>query len=366
MTGSPESARAPRIDGIALLRRYLQVLAFCLAIAALQYFARPGETYEVPLVYSLCIGSACWALIDIGRFLFHPDPETGWPRGGGKAALLVLGVVGGNLIGIFAADRWFGWSSWQQSLPQQRLSWLVSLLAGGAVIFYFNANGRSRRLQRQMQRAEQQATEARLKLLQTQLEPHMLFNTLANLRVLIGSDPARAQHMLDHLIAYLRATLGASRATTHALQAEFERLADYLELMAVRMGTRLRYTLDLPPELARHPVPTLLLQPLVENSIRHGLEPKVDGGSIHVSACREGDWLLLEVADTGVGLQAGAGALGSAHGGFGVAQVRERLHTVYHDHGTIYFVANSPTGTRAIIRFPYENPPATPNRSAPA
>jgi hypothetical protein len=366
MTGNPESASAPRIDGIALLRRYLQVLAFCLTIAALQYFARPDESYEVPLVYSLCIGSACWALIDIGRFLFHPDPETGWPRGWGKVALLVLGVVGGNLIGIFAADMWFGWSSWQQSLPQQRLSWLVSLLAGGVVIFYFNASGKSRRLQRQMQRARQQATEAKLKLLQTQLEPHMLFNTLANLRVLIASDPTRAQHMLDHLIAYLRATLGASRADAHTLQTEFERLADYLELMAVRMGPRLRYVLDLPPELANHPVPTLLLQPLVENSIRHGLEPKVEGGSIQVSARREGDWLLLEVADTGVGMQAGADGLRSAHGGFGVAQVRERLGTVYHDRGTIDFVATNPAGTRAIIRFPYENPLTSPSRSAPA
>lgn len=366
MNARPESASAYRIDSIGLLRRYLQVLAFCLAIAALQYFARPDESYEVPLIYSLFIGSACWALIDIGRFLFHPDPETGWPRGWRKALLLTLGAVGGNLVGIFAADLWFGWSSWQQSLSQQRLSWLVSLLAGGAVIFYFNANGRSRRLQRQTLRAQQQATEAKLKLLQTQLEPHMLFNTLANLRVLIASDPARAQQMLDHLIDYLRATLGASRAATHALSAEFERLADYLELMAVRMGPRLRYTLDLPPELADHPVPTLLLQPLVENSIRHGLEPKVEGGSIQVSARRDGDSLLLEVADTGVGLQAGAEGLRNAGTGFGVAQVRERLGTVYHDGGTIDFVANGPSGTRAIIRLPYENPSKDQNRSAPA
>jgi signal transduction histidine kinase len=354
--GTPESVVNARIDGIGLLRRYLQVLAFCLTIAALQYFARPNESYEVPLVYSLFCGSACWALIDIGRFLFHPDPETGWPRGWGKPALLVLGIVGGNVIGIFAADAWFGWSSWQQSLAQQRLSWLLSLLAGGAVVFYFNTMGRSRRLQRQMRRAEQQAAEARLKLLQTQLEPHMLFNTLANLRVLIASDPARAQHMLDHLIDYLRATLGASRTSAHALQTEFERIKDYLELMAVRMGPRLRYTLELPPELANHPIPTLLLQPLVENSIRHGLEPKVEGGSITVGARREGDWLLLEVSDTGVGLHNAPQGTPAPAGGFGVAQVRERLATAYGTRSAIESLVPPAGGTSTIIRLPYEIP----------
>ena len=89
----------------------------------------------------------------------------------------------------------------------------------------------------------------------------MLFNTLANLRALIGNDPARAQPMLDRLVDYLRATLSASRASAHSLQAEFDRLRDYLELMTVRMGPRLNYSLTLPPELAHLTMPPLLLQP---------------------------------------------------------------------------------------------------------
>jgi LytS/YehU family sensor histidine kinase len=127
-------------------------------------------------------------------------------------------------------------------------------------------------------------TEARLKLLEAQLEPHMMFNTLANLRVLIATDPPRAQAMLDHLIAYLRATLGGARAALHPLADEFARLADYLEIMAVRMGPRLAFALDLPEALRGVPVPPLLLQPLVENAIRHGLEPQVAGGHIGVRA----------------------------------------------------------------------------------
>jgi LytS/YehU family sensor histidine kinase len=175
----------------------------------------------------------------------------------------------------------------------------------------------------------------------------MLFNTLANLRVLIGIDPPRAQHMLDHMIAYLRATLDASRATTHPLQREFDRLRDYLELMAIRMGERLSYTLELPADLAGVPVPTLLLQPLVENSIQHGLEPKVQGGRIAVRAAREGELLVLTVDDTGVG-DAGAPIDGN---GFGLAQIRERLQALHGERARLDFGADA-GGAHARITLP--------------
>ncbi|MBL0299124.1 MAG: histidine kinase [Betaproteobacteria bacterium] len=115
----------------------------------------------------------------------------------------------------------------------------------------------------------------------------MLFNTLANLRMLISLDPARAQAMLDHLIAYLRATLNASRSATHSLATEFERIADYLALMGVRMGPRLQVRMDLPQDLRGLAVPALLLQPLVENSIKHGLEPHPRRRSLDITARRD-------------------------------------------------------------------------------
>jgi len=354
----PGPVAAIRIDGIELLRHYLHTLAFCLAISAFLYFTSPEKPYEVPLVYSLCIGTVTWAIIDLGRHLFAPHRETGWPRGPGGLVLAMLGIVGGYFLGTFAADAWFGWSSWDQSPAQQRTSWIVTLLAGVAGSYYFYAQGRSNYLHGKMQEAERQAAEARLKLLETQLEPHMLFNTLANLRALIGADPAAAQEMLDRMIAYLRATLSASRGTLHPLAAEFGRLHDYLELMAVRMGPRLAYTLDLPPELAGQPVPTLLLQPLVENSIKHGLEPKVEGGRITVRARRDGSLLRLEVADTGVGIAAhDTGPAGDAPGGgFGQAQVRERLASTYGPRATLEFTAPAEGGTLTILTFPCSPP----------
>jgi LytS/YehU family sensor histidine kinase len=179
----------------------------------------------------------------------------------------------------------------------------------------------------------------------------MLFNTLANLRVLIGVDPPRAQAMLDRLIAFLRATLGASRAGMHTLAAEFDRLADYLALMAVRMGPRLEVRFDLPDELRDQPVPALLLQPLVENCVRHGLEPKVEGGRIEIVARLQAGALVLTVSDTGVGLDHGAANDGT---GFGTTQVRQRLTALYGGRAS-FSLETAPggvAGTLARIRLP--------------
>jgi signal transduction histidine kinase len=337
------------LDWVQKLRHLLQTLAFCLAVSAIQYAFIPERPYEVPMLYSLCIGTSTWALIDFGRHLFPSARATGWPTGVSGLLLPLGGMVLGYGMGTLAADTWFGWSSWSGvGLTQLRASIIVTVLAGIAGIYFFYSRNRSTYLEARMAEARLQATDARLKLLETQLEPHMLFNTLANLRALIGSDPQRATAMLDRIIAYLRATLSASRAGTHSLGAEFERLRDYLELMAVRMGPRLRYTLTLPPELSNCPVPALLLQPLVENSLQHGLEPKVDGGSIAVQARLDGGTLRLEVIDTGVGLSEAAPGTG-----FGLAQVRERLATAYGARGSIQLLANDAGGSRATITLPY-------------
>jgi signal transduction histidine kinase len=334
----------------------MQVLAFALAIATIQYAFLPDRPYGPPLVYSLFIATIIWAVIDLGREFFPSSLETGWPKGWAALALVLGAILTGYLAGTWIADKlclYYGWypagaRPAAQAAAEQRSSILITALAGIVGSFYFYAINKSAYLQRKMVEARQHASEARLRLLETQLEPHMLFNTLANLRALIATDPQRAQVMLDHMIAYLRATLGASLAATHSLQDEFDRLRDYLELMAIRMGPRLRYTLTLPPDLAQHPVPTLLLQPLVENSIKHGLEPKVEGGRITVSARRDGQALVLEVLDTGVGLPDKS----DAAAGFGVAQVRERLANTYGAASAIELVAVSEGGTRATARFP--------------
>ena len=342
-----------RLEWIDKLQHLLQALAFCLAIATIQYAFAPERPYLPPLVSSLCIGVTIWAIVDLGRGLFPSAQETGWPEGLQGMGLVIGGIVGGYLVGSSLADYLCRVNGWYSGAPVNREAdlrsgILITVLAGLAGSYYFYSLNKSGYLERRMAEERQHANEARLKLLETQLEPHMLFNTLANLRALIGVDPPRAQGMLDHMIAYLRATLDASRAATHSLQAEFDRLRDYLELMAIRMGPRLAYSLQLPPELAQHPVPALLLQPLVENSIQHGLEPKVEGGRITVSARREGDQLVLAVADTGVGPPAaGSGA------GFGMQQVRQRLNALHGAAARVDFEAAPGGGARTTVRLPF-------------
>lgn len=339
-------------DWIAKLRHLLQVWAFALAIATLQYAFMPERPWGPPVAYSMLISTLAWAVIDLGRDFFPSAAETGWPRGWAGVLLVVGGNLFGYFLGSWLADKvcvYYGWypADMGTSNAHLRNSILISALAGIAITYYFYSINKSAWLERKMDEAHRHAIDARLKLLETQLEPHMLFNTLANLRALIAADPPRAQQMLDHMIAYLRATLDASRSSSHTLADEFERLRDYLELMAIRMGPRLAFRLDLPPALARQPVPALLLQPLVENAIKHGLEPKVEGGTITVSARQEAGAVLLEVADTGVG-PGGA----QASKGFGLAQVRERLAALYGPAGAMEFIADGAQGTRATVRFP--------------
>ncbi len=339
------------IDWLAKLRNFLQTLAFCLAVGTIQVAFAPEKPYAPPTVYSVLIGSTIWAVVDLGRELMPSARETGWPTGWAGFALVAGAIAAGWIFGNLAGDavcRAFGLfppGYVAHDANDLRSGVLITLLAGTAGIYWFYARGRSEYLVRKMAEAQRHASEARLKLLETQLEPHMLFNTLANLRALIGADPPRAQRMLDHMIAYLRATLDASRGTTHPLQTEFDRVLDYLELMAIRMGPRLAYTLALPPELAHLPVPTLLLQPLVENSIKHGLEPRVEGGRIELRARREDGQLVIELRDTGIGAAAAAGQ------GFGLAQVRERLAALHDGRASLEFTSGA-DGAHVRIALP--------------
>ncbi|GAA6120122.1 histidine kinase [Acidovorax sp. FG27] len=334
------------------------------------------------LVYSLSIGLCSWLSIDLSRLWFSRRRAIPWPGGGrGLQGWLLVGAgsVFGYCVGM-AVGSWYSGRPLHLThfaSPLMLSSPLViTLLASVALSFFFYSQGKARFLIASVAQAQRDAAEARLALLQSQLEPHMLFNTLANLRVLVASDPRRAQAMLDHLIDYLRATLGASRVTLHPLADEFARLGDYLELMAVRMGPRLAFTLDLPAALQAVPVPPLLLQPLVENAIRHGLEPVLAGGRITVRArlidatADLPQRLELTVQDDGAGLPPGwtapaAGTPTAEGGAFGLVQVRERLATLYGTHATIQLIAPSAGGTSATVVFPLKPQTPPPSQDLP-
>ena len=228
----------------------------------------------------------------------------------------------------------------------------LSLFAGRTV---FGAEWEERKVEELMAREnfkvvsrEKQLVQAQMRMLQAQIEPHFLFNTLANIQSLIVRSPDKANLMMDDFIAYLRQTLSASRAQMGTVKQEFDLLRQYLDLIKIRMADRLEYDLNIDANLDDTPLAPMLLQPLVENAIKHGLEPKVEGGRVTVSASRENEKMMFTVIDNGLGFSDSADSKGT---GVGLANLRERLALLYDNRATLTIADASP-GTRIMISVP--------------
>lgn len=199
--------------------------------------------------------------------------------------------------------------------------------------------------------------EARLRALQAQIEPHFLYNTLANVVSLIGPQPAKAQNMLERFIDYLRASLAASRSEEVTLASESTLIAAYLDVLAVRMGERLRYRIDVPDELRQFRIAPMLLQPVVENAIAHGLEPKLEGGEITLGARVEGEHVVIRISDTGAGLNLNAPR--KPGGGVGLSNLRERLRSLYGAAAKVELLENQPCGMTVRLMLPLNASPTS-------
>jgi signal transduction histidine kinase len=195
-----------------------------------------------------------------------------------------------------------------------------------------------------------QLADARLRLMQAQVEPHFLFNTLASVQHLAEPQSPEAANLTRELITFLRAGLGGLRDKTTTLKREFEMAAAYLAIMQTRMGKRLTFTLDLPLDLADENVPPAMLISLVENAIKHGLEPATEGGSVHVFAVKNNDMIQFGVSDTGLGMTNMA-SIGAADGGLGLANVRERLQAIFGDDAQLTIEESQPRGVSAVIKI---------------
>lgn len=202
---------------------------------------------------------------------------------------------------------------------------------------------------------EKELTVARLNLLHAQVEPHFLYNTLASAQLLTRSDPSRADEMLGHLIQYLRRSLPSTDNEMSTLSAELERALAYLEILKIRMGSRLAVQVDVPESLRNTPLPPMVLQTLVENAIKHGLEPRTGGGTVWIRARRVDDVVAVTVADDGEGFNTK-----NSGTGIGLKNVRERLRLLYGASAALSVVANFPSGVAATISVPPALPPAIP------
>jgi len=200
-----------------------------------------------------------------------------------------------------------------------------------------------------------QVLEARMAMMQAQVEPHFLFNTLASIDHLIEFDPKRASQMQRNLISLLRASMPSMRSTDSGLRPldlELAVVRPYLEILKVRMEERLTTEIDVPDGLLSAEFPPMMIQTLVENSIKHGLEPKAEGGHLSVKAEIRHGKLAVTVCDTGLGFE--AAAQGSTHGtGVGLANIRERLALLYGSKASLTIANNPVGGTIVTITVPY-------------
>jgi LytS/YehU family sensor histidine kinase len=201
--------------------------------------------------------------------------------------------------------------------------------------------------------------ESELRLLQAQVEPHFLYNTLANLRYLIQKNSPDALRMTDALIEYLRTSVPDIRALRVTLGREADHARHYLEIMQMRMGSRLAFTVDVPTQLRAIEVPPLLFLTLVENAVKHGVGPRIEGGDVLLRAREDGEWIEVEVADTGVGLTAAKNEAAEVRStGVGLDNLRGRLQLAYGQAVAVDLLPNAPRGARVVLRLPRAFPPA--------
>ena len=267
----------------------------------------------------------------------------------GFVAMYLLPGFSEKLMPGFAEMQSDWLRGWQWAVTSFATAFLVSLLIVSASRSRLNQLRRETEKARESERlqvVQRQAVQANLLALQAQIEPHFLFNTLANVVSLIHKHPAKAQQMLEQFIDYLRATLAATRDAQTTLAQEFETLGHLLAILQIRLEQRLAFKLDLPTELESVRLPPMLLQPLVENAVRHGIEPKIEGGAISIAARRVGASIEITVADTGLGFH------DTTAGGIGLRNVRERLQQLYGDAGHLRVEDNAPCGARVTISLP--------------
>jgi signal transduction histidine kinase len=298
---------------------------------------------------------ACAMLVLLDKGYPHVPMQTSKRHLGLWVLVLVCAVVGVALqllvfFMMFAND--------EQSMPSQvryLLFWNL-VLASFLVIAHSFAH-RSQAASHALHDADVQRMAltraldtARLQLLQAQVEPHFLFNALANVRRLLRTDASAASTLLADLLRYLQEALPALRDEHSTLGREAELVRAFLAVHQVRMGPRLHIRVDVPAALAGHSLPPMVLLTLVENALKHGLQPLVEGGQIHIGASATNGLLTLTVADTGQGMGSGSG------GGTGLANVRARLKAMYGSAASLALAVNEPRGVVATVVLP-QSPP---------
>jgi len=328
-------------------RYLLFLLLFNTGVAAVLTTLGRDRSFAVELIYSHFIGMSCGlpalAVVNYARSV--QQLRIG----------LMGSIVGGVMVGVaLAAMFTAGMAAGHTVSPRNALvvGIVFALVAG---YFFYTTEG-TQRLENELRRHQRQRAEfdraqaaMQLRLLQSQVEPHFLFNTLAHLAALIRTDPVQAEQLLSHLNGFLRAALRRNRQDRTTLRDELALVNDYLSIVAVRLGDRLKWSMEVEPGLESLAFPFMLVQPLVENAIQHGIEPKRGGGELTLRVWRDGRRLRLRVRDTGVGMDPSASSGG---GGVGLSNARQRLQALYGSSASLVIRSLPSGGVCAELDLP--------------
>lgn len=305
-----------------------------------------GQTWAPNLVYCNAIGfSIHWLVRTAMRGL-------GLRQERASRALLVGLVLGGTVMGLalselllrllgMADHTWFGFLSTAAS------ALLVAGLTSALALAFLNLKENLERKAMENQRLQELQTRTRLMVLQSKINPHFLFNTLNTMLNLVYKSPAEVEAIILNLSGIYRRVLELPETGTIQVSEELALIRQYLEIEQIRLGERLTYTLDMDPEAGFRSIPPLLIEPLVENAVLHGIAPRPEGGHISILVRDEETALQVIVEDNGVGLKTDAKRLG-----FGLQSVQERLRLL---HGEGHFrLENRPEGgVRAELEVPH-------------
>lgn len=343
------SAPAICLPTLPELAREAALVAIGNSLIALFLTTITEYDFATNFVYSQCIGLSIFVAMR-SLCLIRRSTKPG-------LAEAATGIPLGGVVG-FALGTWANGMSLAMVLGGHPRALIMSaasaLLFGGVAAYFFYARTRlveaeAEARAEKLRRLEQEALAAQteLRLLQAQIEPHFLFNTLSNIVSLVDADAAAAKTMLLDLTALLRTALARTRRPAVALSEELDLLRAYLGIMAIRMGPRLQWRIEADADTLDAQLPPLLVQPLVENAIRHGLEPRPDGGVLTIRCHRAGDNIEVAVEDSGRGFTDAQG------GGIGLANVRERLRACSGESAALGLEANPAGGVTARLTLPY-------------
>ncbi len=354
--GDPRIMQA-RPRGLALAfgwRRWVLALSLGTLFGAANSLPSSAPTADITIGHAIVVSLV--AMLAFGLFEQRPMRLPSWLS---RWVLQVVGVVAAVLVGALLAHSVSMAIDIHSAHEPAQMKALLALIVEGllfgpwialvAMLRQRDVFARDQALAFELERSEleRQALDARLRLLQAQVKPHFLFNTLANVQALVNAGSPRASQVLANLIAYLRAAVPRMQEQATTLEQELDLVRAYLELMQMRMPDRLQFVLRIEPAAAKCQSPPMTLLTLVENAVQHGIDPSEEGGRIDLDAWLRDGRCLVRVVDTGVGMKMHGSGLGT-----GLGTLRERMQLAFGGDAQLHLTEIEPHGVCAELNFP--------------